>query len=884
MIGRIRLLVLSCCMLIGCGTVPSAQAPEASAPAAGTQGGQVLVLDASSGAADAGNQLTIATDPGEIPYLRVAGEDTSQLPLKHTDVRAKLTGFVAEVEVRQTYGNPHQEPIEAVYVFPLPENSAVHQMRMVIGDRVIESVIQERQEARRTYEQAKSEGHTAALLEQERPNIFTQSVANIAPGEDIDVVVRYVQDLTYDAGRYEFVFPMVVGPRFMPGQELAARPSGTGIHQDTTAVPDASRISPPYVGRGERSGHDISLEVLADTSLATSRFEVPTHDVLAGEVEPGVLRIRVAPKDSLPNRDFVLRYASARREPSATLYLDDSRPGNGFFSLVLEPPQVDIERAVGRREMIFVVDVSGSMSGVPLGMCREAMREAIRGLRPVDTFNIYTFSGATQAAFNRPRPANDANVREALEVIDGLSAGGGTMMADAVRAALSPAVGRGRHRYVFFMTDGYVGNEDEIIAASKSFVEEQEKAGAKAKVFGFGVGSSVNRYLIGGISNAGKGLAVYATTREDPARAVNQFYHYIDRPMLEDLQVDWGDFSATELMPRVMPDLFASHAVILHGRTSGTSGTPHVTVSGRLGAERARLSVEVRRVPASLAGEGVMGTLWARSKIGDLEQDLWQGTDPGAARQITELGLRHHLVTRFTSLVAVDRTRRVGDGRPKTIVQPLEEPEGVDVDMAGGRPGPTTTPPHVNLSETAVVPSRAVQPAAPMAQAPAQADKAKRASGRGQGPSYTAAPKSAPPPPPPAPARSARDEDREAAAEAKPSEGYGYTFDDNPTQGGVASQKESAPADAESAESSNAPPAEPPSYAPPSEAEPSAPSAQPSPGADAAQMEQVEPKRGCGCRAAGSDRSSQTGVLFGWLALCASVLLWRQRARSRQRA
>ncbi|MBN1608169.1 MAG: VWA domain-containing protein [Polyangiaceae bacterium] len=876
MIGRIRLLVLSCCMLLGCGSVPTAQGPETSSPSAGTQGGQVLVLDASSGATDSGNKLTIATDPGEIPYLRLTGEDDSKLPLKHTDVRARLTGFVAEVEVRQTYSNPHEQPIEAIYVFPLPENSAVHKMRMVIGDRVIESVVQERQQARHTYERAKSEGHTAALLEQERPNIFTQSVANIAPGEDIDVVVRYVQDLTYDAGRYEFVFPMVVGPRFMPGQKLVAPPSGTGTHQDTTAVPDASRISPPFVGRGERSGHDISLEVLADTSLATSRFEVPTHDVLASEVEPGLLRIRVAPKDSLPNRDFVLRYAAAQRQPSATLYLDDSKPGNGFFSLVLEPPRVDIERAVGRREMIFVVDVSGSMSGVPLGMCREAMREAIGGLRPVDTFNIYTFAGATQAAFDRPRPANDANVREALQVIDGLSAGGGTMMADAVRAALRPAVGRGRHRYVFFMTDGYVGNEDEIISASKDFVEAQEKSGAKARVFGFGVGSSVNRYLIDGISSAGKGLGVYATTREDPARAVNQFYHYVDQPVLEDLQIDWGNFSATELMPREMPDLFASHAVILHGRTSGTSGNPHVTVSGRIGGQQARLSVQVRRVPASLAGEGVMGTLWARSKIGDLEQDLWQGTDPNVARQITELGLRHHLVTRFTSLVAVDRTRRVGDGRPQSIAQPLDEPEGVDVDMAGGRRASKRPSVTVADSATVTVPSGAAQPAAPVTPAP-RAGAKRRPASSGAGPTYSPAkPKSAPPPPPPAPARSARDEDRKEAAEAEPSEGYGYSYDDDPMNAGGFRKDESAAVDVESP--STEAPAEAPSSAPPSEATPMS-----APTNNAADMEQVEPKRGCGCRAAGS--SSQTGALFGWLALCASVLLWRQRrARSRPRA
>ena len=625
----------------------------------------------------------VHTDPGDLPRLQLATDGGARLPLEHTHVKAKLTGFIAEVEVAQTYTNPHADPIEAVYTFPLPENSAVNHMRMQVGDRVIEAKIEERRRAKQIYESAKREGYTAALLEQERPNIFTQSVANIEPGKKIDIVIRYVQDLTYDAGMYEFVFPMVVGPRFMPGAPLEGPQAGKGTHRDTDRVPDASRISPPYLGKGDRSGHDISLELVADASLAVSEFEVPTHEVSARKPADGTLRLTLAERDSIPNRDFVLRYRVAGEKPRATLYVGDEHSSKGYFSLVVHPPQLDVDSLVGQREVIFVVDVSGSMSGTPLGMCKVAMTEALRGLRPVDTFNIITFAGATQKAFDAPRPANATNVREALAVVDGLSAGGGTHMANAVEAALSHDVARGRHRYVFFMTDGYVGNEDEIIGASASFVEALEARQQRARVFGFGVGSSVNRYLLEGLSRAGKGLAVFATTREDPSRAVNRFYHYIDRAVLSDVRVEWGNLGAAEVFPEELPDLFASHPIIVHGKYRGTPGGP-LTVTAKVGARDVEIPVSVRQAKVDGQASEVLGALWARSKVASLEEQLWEGSSQGVQNEITRLGIDFHLVTRFTSFVAVDTSRKVGDGDPTTVVQPVESPEGVDVAMAGG--------------------------------------------------------------------------------------------------------------------------------------------------------------------------------------------------------
>ncbi|HYJ07682.1 MAG TPA: VIT domain-containing protein [Polyangiaceae bacterium] len=634
--------------------------------------------------AASGEPLRIHTDPGDLPRLQLASDPEKQLTLEHTHVSAKLNGFVAEVEVSQTYTNPFREPIEASYVFPLPENSAVNHMRMVIDKRVIEAEVKQREQAKRIYEQAKRSGHTAALLEQERPNVFTQSVANIEPAKKIEVVVRYLQDLTYDAGAYEFVFPMVVGPRFMPGAELIGPPAGDGTKADTIKVPDAARISPPYVGVGQRSGRSVSLELMADASLAVSDFEVPTHEVVARRPADGTLRLTLAEKNSIPNRDFVLRYRVAGEAPKATLLLsgpDGKAAEQGYFSLVVQPPNVDVEGLVGQREIVFVVDVSGSMSGQPLAACKSAMREALRRLRPVDTFNILTFAGGTKQAFESARPANTQNVRQALQVVDRMSAGGGTHMADAVQVALRTDGERGRSRYVFFMTDGYVGNDAEIIALSHKFSKEFQ--GDKARVFGFGVGSSVNRYLIDGLSRAGNGLAVYATAQEDALRGVDRFFHYIDRVVLENLRAEWGGgLQAEELFPNPLPDLFASHPVIVHGRYRGKP-SGKIFVRAEADGKPFEIPVKVRIAPAELSGPRVLGTLWARQKLTALDEALQLG-NTAATRQITQLGLDFHLVTRFTSLVAVDSAGVVGDGKPRKVVEALDQPAGVDVTMAGG--------------------------------------------------------------------------------------------------------------------------------------------------------------------------------------------------------
>ena len=652
-----RLRVVAFLWLSACTTVPGSD--DLDSPSSATEhayGDQTVVpLDgerAWTGDVEPDDGLWSHTDPGDVPELLDA--TGVPLPLIHTDVDADLRGHIASVSVTQTFRNDAEDPIEVVYVFPLPENSAVSHMRMVVGDRVVESEILRKGEARQTYETAKSAGYTAALLEQERPNVFTQSVANIAPGEDIDVQIDYVQTLSYDAGTYELVFPMVIGPRYHGDEPVA----------------DAHRVSPPVVGKGTRRGDDFEISVTAKTGFAIESFTVPTHDVDA-QVDGDVLQLELEQAETLPNRDFVLRYGAAGHKPRATMFLGPTgEDGAGHFALVVHPPRLDVDALVGRREFFFVVDRSGSMGGVPLALAKEAVVEALAHLRPVDTFQIIGFESGTQRLFDKPRPANATNLVEGLAYLDAMYAGGGTEMSGAIEAALSDDVEQGRHRYVMFLTDGFISFEDEIIGAATKFVDRIGKRGQHARVFGVGIGSAPNDHLIQGLSRAGRGAALRVTSREDPADAVMTFARWVDHPIVSSVEVDPGSLSLSGQHPERLGDLFASHATVGFGEYSGDASVPP-TVAGLVDGKRVEIPLAI--VPAS-EGADVLDTLWARSAVADLQMEYWSNPRPELVEQITDLGLEHHIVTQYTSLVAVDRERVVGNGQPRMVVEPTLTP------------------------------------------------------------------------------------------------------------------------------------------------------------------------------------------------------------------
>src|SRR5437588_1259351 len=421
---------------------------------------------------------------GSLQVVDPNGAPKAVCPLKHTDVKAEISGFLARATVTQEFENPFKEKIEAVYTFPLPQNAAVDDMTMIVGDRTVRGKILPREEAEAVYEAAKTRGQTASLLNQERPNIFTQSVANILPGEQIKITISYVETLKYEDGSYEFVFPMVVGPRYVPGSPPGAQ--GDGFAPDTERVPDGSRVTPQPAPAGLRAGHDVSLQISLDAGVPIDGLTSKTHDVNIERPDDHHAQITLKDLATIPNRDFILRYDVAGAKISDAVLTHSTGTG-GFFTLIVQPPERVKVEGVTTKELVFVLDTSGSMSGFPIEKAKETMKLALDNLYPADTFNLITFSVDEHILFPEPVPATKADLAKAQAFLETRQGGGGTEMMKAIKASMDPSDAQDHVRIVVFMTDGYVGNDMEIIG------EVQKHP--NARVFAFGSGSSVNRFL-----------------------------------------------------------------------------------------------------------------------------------------------------------------------------------------------------------------------------------------------------------------------------------------------------------------------------------------------------------------------------------------------------
>lgn len=589
------------------------------------------------------------------------------LPLKHTAVTAEISGFVSRVKVVQTFQNPFEERIEAVYVFPLPDKSGVDGMTIRIGERVIQGQIKQREEARQIYEAAKHQGRTAALLDQERPNIFTQSVANILPGEQIDVTLTYVSPLEYDAGRYTFNFPMVVGPRYIP--------SGAG----TKGVPDAARISPPLLKEGQRSGHDISVAVKLDAGVTLKSLESPSHDVEIIRSGMRQAEIRLKSTDSIPNKDFILRYDVAGEQMQAGILTHRDERG-GFFTLMLQP-QADFRSSeLTAKEMFFVVDQSCSQSGLPMAKQKGIIHEALDRMNPNDTFNIVTFNSGVNFFSSRSLPNRPEHVRSAKRFVDGIQANGGTEMLRGVIEALNAPRDRERLRMILFLSDGYVGNDSEIIAAVEKHI-------GNARMFTYGVGSSVNHYLLDRMAEVGRGYYQYSRYDEATEKSVKLFYDRIAKPYLVDIELDFGDLGVTEVYPKKIRDLFSAQPIILTGRyASGGSG--RFTLRGRIAGKPHVEHIEVQLPKTAQPENEALASMFGRARIEHLSAQQYGGEKPELVKGITDTALSFRLMSKYTSFVAVDESRRAGEGAPMQVTQPVPIPEGTQHQSFGTTAGP----------------------------------------------------------------------------------------------------------------------------------------------------------------------------------------------------
>ncbi len=598
-----------------------------------------LALSAAPVLADTGGLLRI--DPKGTP---------APCPLKSTDVKAEISGFVARVTVTQEYVNPLEEKIEAVYIFPLPANSAVDDMTLLIGERKVKGTVKRREEARAIYEAARSRGQMAGLLDQERPNIFMQSVANIPPKAAVKVVISYVETLKYEEGSYEFGFPMTVGPRYIPA-----------------GLPNAERIAPPVAPKGVRAGHDIAIQMKLDAGLAIEALQSPTHEVAVERPSATQALIRLNRKTEIPNKDFLLRYDISGKKIQDAVIAHRAGRG-GFLTLLLQPPERVTVEDVTPKELVFVLDTSGSMSGFPIEKAKETMKLAIAGLYPRDTFNLITFAGDTFVLFPEPVPATPANVARALQFLEGRRGSGGTEMMKAIRTALAPSDETGKIRIVCFMTDGFVGNDREIVDAIRTY--------RNARVFSFGIGSSVNRFLLDKMAETGRGEVEYVGLQEDGSAAARRFHERVRNPLLTDVTVEFAGLPVTDVYPARIPDLFSAKPVLIHARYGGAAQGV-VRLRGKMSGRDVVREMNVS-LPATEPAHDTMATLWARAKIDSLMANDWSGNSTEIREQVTKLGVDFKLMTQYTSFVAVEERIVTEPGKaPRRVEVPVEIPEGV---------------------------------------------------------------------------------------------------------------------------------------------------------------------------------------------------------------
>ena len=601
-----------------------------------------------------------------------------ECPLRHTDVKASISGFIARVTVTQTFYNPFDDKIEAVYVFPLPHTAAVDDMTMVIGERKIVGVIKRRAEARAIYEQALSQGLTASLLEQERPNIFTQSVGNIKPKGEVKIVISYVDVLKYDMGTYEFHFPMVVGPRYNANAPFAGAPAGAANKAETPAgAMPAEGVNPPVLKPGFRTGHDVSLSVKLDAGVPVHEMKVTTHQVSMTRQGDNQASVQLSPADAIPNKDFVLKYSVIGEKPEMAVLTHCIDSSEGYFMLMLQP-RIDAELAKAPpREVVFLIDVSGSMSGEPTQKNIEIMREFFQRSKPTDTFQVITFANETNKLFDKAVPATEENIKKALNFTNAIAGGGGTEMLKGINMVLDEPTDPKRVRIVVMLTDGYIGNEAQIIEAVG------KKAGDKIRFWTVGIGSSPNRFLLDGVAKQGGGMSAVVDLKTDPKEVVGNIVERIHRAQLADIKIDWGSLPVYDIYPRKIPELWAGRPVILFGRYNyGSQG--HVTLSGTAEGNPVSYGIDVTLPDDFSAEHDVLAKVWARNKIEDLMAQMYYGDSPEVIEEVTQVALKYRLMSQYTSFVAVDASEAKNLHEtakpPRRVGIPVPLPEGVSFD------------------------------------------------------------------------------------------------------------------------------------------------------------------------------------------------------------
>ncbi len=609
-------------------------------------------------------------------YFKAGREDVLlEAPTLQSHVVVDINGEVARVKVVQRFRNPSSVWLEGVYVFPLPERSAVDRLVMVVGERRIEGRILEKEEARRVYRKAAAEGKRASLLSSARPNVFVTSVANVGPGEEVVIEIAYQDRAGYEGGHYSYRFPMVVAPRYTPSGSSAPlvkappRPAEPPVSTRPIAYgPDKAETLPAGKPRGrdlfgpvrrpeEGLANPVSLRVLLDAGLPLERIESRYHPVHMEQQAEGRWTVALADGSVPADRDFLLEWRPATgAAPEATIFAEEV-DGDSYLLIKLLPGQTGEEGAGAAphgqpRDLVFVIDTSGSMHGRSMSQAKQALQVALDRLSPGDRFNVIRFDSTTRALFRTARPANGANLRRAKAYVRSLEAEGGTEMRPALTLALDEAPLPDRLRQVVFLTDGAVGNEHDLFMAIAARLGE-------ARLFTIGIGSAPNSYFMRKAAELGRGSFTYIGDLSEVSARMTELFRKLERPMLTDLVATWPAELAAKVTvhPAALPDLYAGEPI---GFTARVRGVRLDDLGGELSLDARRGAAIWQRslgLVALTPAHGV-AALWARARFAEIQDGLYQGGDPAEVRkEAVALALAHRLVTAYTSLVAVDEVR-----------------------------------------------------------------------------------------------------------------------------------------------------------------------------------------------------------------------------------
>ncbi|MEJ2691706.1 MAG: VIT and VWA domain-containing protein [Candidatus Thiodiazotropha sp.] len=596
-------------------------------------------------------------------------------PLLKSHYRVDIQGDLAQVTLEQEFRNPTGTPLNASYLFPLNKDAAVHAMRMRVADELVEAKIHRLEEAKKTFAEAKQQGKSASLLEQHRPNMFTQQLANLMPDLPIHITLQYVQHIDRVDSHYELVLPLIVGPRYQPAETAQKTAEQVGLWQleALPVYPSVAGLNLPKEIEQER----VSIEIALDGGMPVSAVSSPTHGIEIKPVDEQHRNISLSNGRTIDNRDFELHYRLAGEQVQAGLLTHEEARGH-FFSLLLEPPAIPRSEIITPREMVFVLDTSGSMSGDPLKASKAFMQQVLHHLRPSDTFRIIDFSNSPREFHAKPLPATTENLRLGQAHVQGFQAGGGTEIKRAIEQALSVPAMQNHLRIVVFLTDGYIGNEHSVL-------QSIQQLRGDARIYALGVGTAVNRYLLDEMALAGQGFVRYIDPTEEVEGAAQSFAERLRTPVLTDVSIDWGDTQVEQVTPAQLPDLFSGDSLRLLGKIQQVGQKP-IKILGRINGQQATLPLKLQPGENTAEQGQAIPLIWARSRIADHMREMTLPNDrrpsklpDGALKEkVTQLGLDFSLMTRWTAFIAV--SQKVYNEQPaasKDVSVPLPMVKGV---------------------------------------------------------------------------------------------------------------------------------------------------------------------------------------------------------------